>query len=72
MNQECTNTAADTSSALDDRILVTCADAARLLSLKPFDVLKLCEDGTLQHGRFGERILICLTSVRDYAMALTA
>lgn len=69
MAQECITT--DTTS-VEDRILVTCAEAAKLLSMTTWDVYKLCEDGALQHGRHGERILIRLTSVRDYAMAVTA
>lgn len=40
---------------------LTPEQAAELLSLKPWDVYKMCEDGTLQHDRYGERILIRLT-----------
>lgn len=47
--------------------LVSVAEAARGLGVKPYPVYELCESGELPHGRIGQQIVIPVEAVRQYA-----
>lgn len=48
-------------------LLVSCAEAAWLLGVKPYPVYQLCESGELPSGRIGRQIVIPFRAVREYA-----
>lgn len=48
-------------------ILISVMEAARLLSLKPWEARELCLSGALASGKQGRRLSVSLASVREYA-----
>lgn len=52
--------------------LLSVAEAARRLGVKPWPVYELCESGELPHSRIGQRVVIPVHAVRAYAEKVTS
>ena len=58
---------ATTVVVVADPILISVMEAARLLSLKPWEAHQLCTSGVLASGKQGRRLSVSMASVREYA-----
>lgn len=59
-----------TEATSTEPIFVSVNEAARLLSLTPWSVYKLCDNGQLDTRYHGRRRLVLLASLRAYADGL--